>query len=438
MKKATVRILALLLMLVMGVSCFSGCSSLGKTLMYIEDTEMSVNLYRFYLSRAKGVLCSSYVFGEDALYDSFWDKVRSEEEAANGYGTVTYNEYYTNSILENTKTYLAAMYEFDKRGLELPKETVDEIDARIDEFIRNDAGGSKTQFNAILSEYGANYNILREAYIIEAKIEYLKDVIYGKDGQSIDKGLMDYYYNENYRRFKQIFFVTSDFVFETDANGDDIYYTSDGKIAYDKGGVQKTDGAGNPVRDANGDVIYLIEGTSKISYDKFNGERRHKTDEKGNRIVEKFEDGSPELQAVLANVESTRKKTANGDYEGFEKLLDSNESYPNGYYITESSNTDYPEVVEAVFEMEVGEVRVERSEYGYHIVMRYDLEVDGYTKNDNSDFFISTATGNYVFLDDLKNRLLSADLEKHKSKIVLDAVLLEGVDMKSVAPNYYY
>ena len=163
MKNIGKRIIALVLTILMTVACFAGCSSKGKTLMKIEDTEISVNLYMLYLSRLKGILCSSYAFGSDALADSFWDTVMSKEG-------MTYNTYYTDSILENTKTYLAAMYECELRGLELPDETLDEIDARINEFIENDAGGSKTTFNSMLAAYGVNYNLLREAYIIEEKI----------------------------------------------------------------------------------------------------------------------------------------------------------------------------------------------------------------------------------------------------------------------------
>ena len=432
MKRIYTKAIALLLTVILALSCFAGCSSSGKTLMQIEDTKISVNLYMLYLSRLKGILCSAYSFGADAMEDSFWDTVMSTDG-------MTYNTYYTNSILENTKTYLAALYEFDQRGLELPKETLDKIDARIDEFIENDAGGSKTTFNSMLAEYGVNYKLLREAYIIEEKIAFLKDTVYGADGELIAKNLIDDYYEQNYARFKQIFFYTYDYVYITDDNGDDIYYNKNGKIAYDTNATPKTDSDGKAVYDSNGDRVYINvneDGLSRIAYDKKNGTRHHKTAEDGSYVIANLE--GDELQAVLDSAAQTMEKTAANDFTGFEALMSEDETYPNGYYMTRDTNYDSPEVVEALFEMEIGEVRMISSDYGIHIIMKYELEEGGYSKKDNSDFFISTETGNYVFMSDIKNQLMSSYLEKHKDKIIIDNALLDGVDMKSVSPNFYY
>jgi len=436
MKRIIKTVLSTALAVILCISCLAGCGntslSMGKTLMAIEDTEISVNLFMLYLSRLKGMLCSSYSFGADALEDSFWDTVMSDEG-------MTYNTYYTNSILDNTRIYLAAMYEFDQRGLELPPETIAKIDEKLNGFIETDANGSKTVFNSILSQYGVNYQILREAYIIEAKIEYLKDTIYGADGQQIAKNLIDDYYEENYARFKQIFYYTYDYVYYTDENGDDIFYLQDGKIAYDTSATPKIDSDGKAVYDENGDQIYTYVnegGLARIAYDKKNGVRRNKTDEDGRQIVADLE--GAELEAVLAQATITVEKTKNGDYAGFEALMNSEETYPNGYYMTRETNYDSPEVVEALFEMEIGEVRTVRSDYGIHIIMRYELEDDGYNKNENSDFFISTQTGNYVFMNDLVNQLMSSYLNQHKEKIIVDTSVLDGVDIKSVGANFYY
>jgi hypothetical protein len=291
----------------------------------------------------------------------------------------------------------------------------------------------------MLSAYGVNYKMLREAYIIEAKIAMLKDTIFGVNGELIAKNLVDDYYEQNYARFKQIFYYTYDYSYETDECGDDIYYTDSGKIAYDQEATRKVDADGNAVFDANGDRIYVkvnADGLTRIAYDTKNGIRRNKLDEDGKYIIKKLE--GAELQAVLDLAADTLSKTADGDYEGFEGLMSSDEKYPNGYYVTRETNYDSPEVVKAVFEMEIGEVSYVPTEYGIYIVMRYDLEDDGYNKTENSDFFISTETGNYVFMTDIKNQLLGTYLESHKEKIIVDEALLEGVDMKSVEPNYYY
>ena len=88
-------------------------------------------------------------------------------------------------------------------------------------------------FNQRLAEYGANYDVLREAYMVEAKIAYLREDLFGINGSKIAPTLIEEYYKDNYARFKQVFLYTYEYVYETDENGDNIYYKEDGKISYD-------------------------------------------------------------------------------------------------------------------------------------------------------------------------------------------------------------
>ena len=87
--------------------------------------------------------------------------------------------------------------------------------------------------------------------------------------------------------------------------------------------------------------------------------------------------------------------------------------------------------------MKDGEVRIVHSEYGIHIVMKYALDEGGYSSADNKLFF-RDAEGTYLFLEDLKNQLLAEKLKPYKDKIVIDDGLIEGIDIKSASPNYYY
>ena len=82
---------------------------------------------------------------------------------------------------------------FDEKGLELPESYIKEIDEKLDFYIDYDANGSKTQFNTILADFGVNYKLLREAYIMEAKIEYLEDELFGADGSKLSPNLFDEY-----------------------------------------------------------------------------------------------------------------------------------------------------------------------------------------------------------------------------------------------------
>ena len=76
MKKTVVKIISLVLVAIMLIGCFAGCSKKGETLLSIENTEISVNLYMLYLSRMKGLLCTG---NSAATADSFWDTIMSAD-----------------------------------------------------------------------------------------------------------------------------------------------------------------------------------------------------------------------------------------------------------------------------------------------------------------------------------------------------------------------
>ena len=436
MKKIWARIFAIILTVGVTLTSFAGCSSKGKTLMELEGTELSVNMFQLFLSRKKGMLCSSYYFGEDALADSFWDTMMS----ATG---ETYNDHFTAEVLESAKTYIAALHLFEKEGLELPQSAIDEIDAEIDRLIEDDADGSKTTFNTILSPFGVNYKMLREAFIIEAKMAYLNDHLFGSDGSKISPTLVEDYYQNKYARFKHVFIYTYALVYETDSDGNDVYYsaTNNKKISYDTTATLKTDDDGKAVLDKNGDKIY-VDAEGKIAYDKKNGKRNPVLDENGYQLTRKYTES--ELIAASDRATLIEEKCEEGNYTLFDSIVENYSEdegmtqYPNGYYLTRESDYDSPEVVEALFEMKEGEIRRVNSDYGIHVVMKYELDEGGYANSDNSDFFISTETGRYVFMSDLKNMLLGEYLKQYVDKIVIDEKRLEGIDMKSVGANFYY
>lgn len=435
--KALKKILILTLACVLILTSVMGCSSSGKTMIELEDSEISVNLFMLMLSRMKGSLSSSYSFGAQALKDSFWDTVMN---ASTG---MTYNEYYTNMVLDNAKTYIAALSLFEELDLKLPDSYVDEIDSELDELVKNDGKGSKSTLNSILAEFGANYKVLRDAYIMEAKIAYLNDHLFGSDGSKIAEELKQEYYKENYVRFRQIFFFTTKPVYQTDVNGDEIYYTSDGKIAYDKENGIKKEENGAVVKDKNGDIVFVKydeAGKEHIAYDKGTKDspntRNPVLDENGNVVTTKLS-ASEHIALQDKATLIIENEAVTGDYTLFDSLVDKYgedegmDQYPNGYYFTETSDYDSPEVVDALFEMSDGEIRKVSSEYGIHIIMKYKLDDGGYSNEENADFFTS-------FTSSLKNVLFAQYLEKYKENIVVDEELFATVSMKSVGANYNY
>ena len=434
--------LCLVLALAMLVSMLAGCSNQGKTLLTLDNQTISVNLFKLYLSRMKGTLTSTAYFGESARSDDFW------ETWIDIYDKKTYNTHYTEMVLDSAKTTIGIMKVFDDLGLTLPQSYIDEIDSELNEMLINEANGSKTAFNAVLAHYGANYDVLREAYIIEAKTAYLRDHLFGVNGSKVGANIIDDYYKDNYVRFKQIFLYTYEFVYEVDANGDRIYYRDDnGRISYDITQTAKVRDDGSYVTDKNGDRIYVYtdsNGKERTAYKKEGASVKQRFDSSGEPVVKYYAANSAEMKIVNSDADAILAETKAGDYSGFDALVgeynqeDGSKDYPNGYYVSRNTSYEAIEVIDELFEMQVGEVKKIQSDYGIHIVMRYELEEGAYTFEENEDLFISTKTGTYVFMSDLVDELLYEYVKEYKDKVVVDEAVLKGADMKSVEPNYYY
>ncbi len=442
MKRTIKELFAATLALCMLLCCLGGCASTGKTMLELKSdgitVKMSVNVFQLYLSRMKGMLASSE--GAEVLSDSYWDvKVDSS--------LTTRNEKYTDQILEEAKTYLAALYLFEKNGLKLPKETEKAIDDEIKEMIENDAGGSRAEFDSMLAEYGANRKVLKEAMLIEAKVALLRESLFGAGGSLIDDdsadGPVNQYYQQNFRRFKQVFLYTYDYLYEKEAGTDTVIYYKDTTYthrAYDTTATPKLDAELKQVYDSNGDAVYVRDGVT--AYDTKAGVRKHVTDESGTKLYEQFT--GDQLKQVIDQIAQIEAMTAEGDFEGFDALVEQYsldagmDDYPGGYYVTRYTDFDSSEVIEKLFELEVGKTATVKSDYGYHIIMRYDLEEKGYQLKENSDFFISQKSGAYTFIDELENRLLAGYLEQYKAQILVDEALLAEADIKKIGANLYY
>lgn len=447
MKNIYKRILCLALACLLLVGSLTGCSSDknsgyssgGKTLLKIDDRiTLSENLYSLLFSRLKGHLSSAANYGVEALTDEFWETLISSDG-------MTREEYYKKQILDDARFYIAALYTFEELGLELPESYIEEIDKELAELVEYDADGSKTEFNKILMPYGANYEVLRDSYIIEAKIACLSEYLYGANGSKIGDSVIEEYYQENYLRFKHVFFYNYAIIYQEDDDGNDIYYIPDtgGRIAYDTTAQKRRDANGAEVKDKNGDVVYET-ASGQIAYDKTVGQRQPMYDESGYIMTRKF------TQEELIQV-SDHATLLMEELEGQEKnytLFDSyvekysedegSLSYPEGFYMTEDTEYSSPEVLSAVAEMEIGEIKKVYSEHGIHIVMRYELDEGGYAKDANADFFINMKTGAYSFMGELASALLYEQLSKTVDKVWSDEKLFEAIDIKKIGANYYY
>lgn len=427
-KKHT-RAVALLLVSLLLLGCFAGCSkNLGEPLMTLGDCEITVNMFNLYLSRVKG---SAVYSTSDAMYDKFWDIIVGEDGS-------TYGDMYRDLVVDNAKTTLAALYVFDELGLSLTDKEYEDIDEELERLMRNASdGGTKTELNAILAGYGANYNILREAYVIEKKLEKVEIALYGEDASLVSDILKQEYMENNYVRFKQIFIYTVEVEYEKDSDGNVIYFDADNdQYVYNKKGtVTKKDNDGNTVRDKFGNIVFYNEDGS-IAYDKENGQPATKFDDDGNPVTKELT--GDELTKKLEYVERIQKLVdADSDYTNFESLMGlytediGATEYPNGVYLTKYSDYDSTEVRDGVFEMEIGEVKQFRSEYGVHIVKRYELDTGAFSNDSNSGFFTE-------FNQDISDYLFLKKLEQYYDDIVIDEDKLSELDIKLVEHNFYY
>ncbi len=438
MKRFTVKLLLLLLTLALCLPLLAGCSGKkGKTLLEIEGVKVSVNTYELLLSRMKGMLARSEGTAIDK--DDFWATVVDSDNT-------TYDQYLRDAILENAKTYAIGVYLFDQvYGLTLPKETIDSIDAELAEFVDYDGDGSKAAFNQVLSEFGVNYDILRQTYIMEAKIDALKLHLYGTNASKIADNVKEEYCQEHFVRFKQVFLASYYYVCETDANGDEIYYTENSLgnkvVCYDKeNGTTKTDKDGNIIKDKDGyDVYYTEDG--KIAYDTKTGSTAFVFDKDGQPVVGDYT--KEELAEIKKEANTILSKIPAGEYDAFEIFMEQRgededaQTYENGYYLYNdpSNYAAYPyleSIVDALGDMEVGEVTLVESDYGYHVVMKYPVEKGAYSDKDNKDWFEG-------FEQSLTEDMFMNLCKEYMDKVTVDEDILATVPpMKNIGKNYYY
>lgn len=440
MKKRIVRIVAVLMAMLMLVMSMASCSS-GQTMLQLGKQKISLNLYELYLSRQKGTLCTTYYYGSKAKYDEFWQTTISTD------GT-TYNDYWTSYILQCVKIYLAALYMFEEEyELTLPQSYIDQVEEKLAELIIGDGDGSKSALNAILSQYGVNYNMLRESYLIDAKVQYLQEYLYGSDLSKVSDDLKQQYYEDNYVRFKQVFLAKYYYVYETDEDGTVIYYeaksgSETGKKLYDKSGSRKFDDAGNALTDENGSVIYYNEDGT-VAYDKENGVPAYTYDENGNFKTKNY--SAAELKEIKTSAEDIAEFTEKGDTDTFEDYIDkygedsdAQANSPNGYYFAINAQYGYDYIVDIITElcrMEDGDIRVVESDYGYHVIMKYELDDGAYDDKDNAVWFESESSS---FNSDVMQWLFGERCQQYLDKIQVNEDLLIQRDIKSVSPNYYY
>ncbi|MBE6691355.1 MAG: hypothetical protein E7590_08800 [Ruminococcaceae bacterium] len=334
MKKRLIPIMALLLAAVL---LLSGCASHGKTLLKAGDEEISVNVYQLYLSCMKGALAAA---GYSVNDPNFWGTYVGAPE-----DNQTNNDFYSKQVFEGLRQIAAALILYEELGLKLDKSDKDAIDAWIDELIEEVGEGSKSKLNAVLSAYGANVTVLKDAAIIEAKLAQLKTHLYGENGSLIGETVKEQFYQRTYYRGRQMLIVAYYHDHEKDGDGNTRYYQTD-----DKGNLKSTyaydtvNGTATEDTDKNGDTVYRKLGAiaydtvkGKIAYDTVDGKQVKRRDAAGDAVYV-LENGRIAYDTTKGR--ATEETDANGDtvYRKWVVAYDVKNGSPKYYYTKEGEN----------------------------------------------------------------------------------------------------
>lgn len=441
-----VRIAAMLVVVLMLALPLASCAG-NKTLLTLKADgktySISVNLYELMLSATKGNL-DAYNYTLQGLrpsQDAFWEIM----DTYDGKTFETSNDFYRKKVLDDCKSYLLSLYLFDKFDLELSESAKEEIEDLMDELIKTDGDGSKTKLNSVLAEYGVNYKMLKEYYTIKAKFKAVQEHIYSTTGPNIK----NQYVNDHYVHFYQLFLANYTYVYETDKNGDIIYYnTATNKILYKETEFTHADATGKVETDSKGQIIYYTDVTrTHISYDTKNGQPSYKIDADGesyvtkpmtedelDKLVERANDLHQSLQGVAKDTFVAR---ANAESDDTQAAI-----YTDGYYLQKgmdysASNQDFlylDTIVEKLSDptVKVGDVIMISSPSGYHILMKCSPTENAYELEANDVWFSGFATL-------LTGDLFSDRVEPYRSQIELNQkVYAKAPSMKEVGVNYFY
>lgn len=478
MKKTFARVIAAVLLIAVILPTSVSCSTNRQAVMKSEGDKniISLAMYSLIASLMKGSI-AYYVRTTYGDYNSskFWDAVIT------GDTQMTYKEYYTEVIQDKARYYLAALHLYDELGLSLSDKELAVIDEEMADFVKNDGNNSKNSFNSLLSNYGFNYDTLREYKIMNAKLKKLSSSLYG-GGDKVGDNVKQEYFEAHYIGFKQIMLPTYRYVYVRDTNGDDIYYRVDNggnpvyyekpngekvpRIAYDTekgirlkvGDSYDKDLSGDEIYylvDSNGDYVYYETPDGKKNprkaYNTVSGKRKT-VYENGAEKTEKM--SAEEMRKIKEDADRIESYVKKGDFDHFDDLItlyDKSYGTETGESSTRMTYLDkdlvyanfsgggalvdtFADLVEA---LAVGEYKVYRSDFGYHIIMRYELESGAFRKSEYSTQF-SDENGNFDFNKNLCSELLMKRLAPYLEKITVDKDLAGRVDISKITPNYNF
>lgn len=361
------RLLAAAIALLLTLTALAGCSPKGDVVMELGNASITANMYAFWLARYKAFFVYYYMNNQES--NEMWDMVMSEDGK-------TLNETFTAYVKDNARTYVSSLYLYDQYGLKLSDTQKLEIDDDLAEL--TSAAGGKTALNADLANFAVNYDILKEIYTIESKVNQLQSYLFAPDGpNAITDAQRDKYFTDNYAHIEHIFISTG------------------AKYQMDEDGGYVTDENNQPI------TIELTEAEK--------AEKKQKADEVVNRLSIGWD------FATLLSTYTEDTATA---------------EYPGGYYFTRTSSY-VPEVIDATFAMEENSWQMVESDLGYHIIRRLPLEEKAYTDTASADFFTD-------FEKNLQMQTFTDLMAPYMADVVVYDEIADLYSLKSVNANYQY
>ena len=433
MKKRILRLSALLLSILLLSLPLCSCASTGEPLLTLEADgktyTYSVNLYELYLSAVKGNLVAAGVTvnGASASSAKYWNTIDTIDGKLQ-----TVNEYYLAESLKECKYALTGLYLFDKYQLSLSSEENQKIEDDLRELVLTDGNGSKNALNSKLSEYGVNYDMMREHYTNKLKISAVQNYLYSLLGDNVKKEHLD----ENYVHFQQIFLAGYHPVYMKDDNGDVIYYDSENDPLYKETPFKET---------KNGVTVYYTDSSyTHFSYDEEKGTPAPKINAAGTGYEreEMTQEEAEVVEARAKQIETTLKNASREDFEAAVKKESEDktavETYTDGYYLKRNKTSDadwgnsYAIVLGALESMKVDEVALVETPDGYHIIKKYENTDKAYEKTENEAWFEDFAT-------DLTKKIYYEACEPYIASVATDEALLETAkNMLQVPVNHFY
>ncbi len=346
-----------------------GCAKKAEVIFTLDGYSVTNSEYMYWMSYYKTSFIN--VFSEAGYIDP--DEYNEEFWNTSSPDGVSLKQMTSERVDDSVKKVLVCQMLFDEYGLDT-EEALTAIDSAVDEKIAEDIAsfGSRSSLNKELAQYGLNINSLSELYASEFRRTILLDYLYGDEGtEKVTDAERDEYYEANYSRVKHVLI---------DLN--EKYVLEDGEKVMDP-------------------------STGYYKTEKLTDEEKEERKKLAQTVLEKAESGE-EFEKLI---------TEYGEDEGMEY-------YTDGYFIKEGDSYE-ENFIEAALGMKDGEVRLVESTYGLHIMKKYPLEEDGYTKEVNANFFSG--------LDDLvQEQKENEKLESYFSRITTDETLHSAVDFATV------